>query len=140
MKREQKVLTILAAACMAFGAISAQATAYAAPSTAYAEPVSFQQVQLGNYIDDDTPAVAQKAEKNTTLSSGRKVIKKSSAKSTTATVKKSSAKPTEQTTEKSTTLSSGKKVIKKSTKGTTQKTTSTAKVISKSGRKVIAKK
>lgn len=108
MKREQKVFAILMAASMAFIGISGTTTASAAP-------VSFQQVQLGNYIDDGSaPAVEQPADR--VLSSGRKVVKKTNSSSKRKVISKKTAKKTNQviSKEEAAKKKSGKrKVIKR---------------------------
>lgn len=70
MKREQKAFAMLMAACMAFSGIVSLTSVSAAG-------YSFDQPQLGNYIDDgdQTPAPNE-----VVLPSGRKVIKKTAAK------------------------------------------------------------
>ena len=66
MKREQKTFVMLMAACMAFTGISSLMSASAAP-------VSLNQAQIGNYLDDGARNETSPAE--IVLPSGRKVIK-----------------------------------------------------------------
>ena len=70
MKREQKAFVMLMAACMAFTGISSLMSASAAP-------VSLNQAQIGNYLDDGARNETSPAE--IVLPSGRKVIKKTDA-------------------------------------------------------------
>lgn len=78
MKREQKAFVMLMAACMAFTGISSLMSASAAP-------VSLNQAQIGNYLDDGARNETSPAE--IVLPSGRKVIKKTDASAPKTTSK-----------------------------------------------------
>lgn len=78
MKREQKAFVMLMAACMAFTGISSLMSASAAP-------VSLNQAQIGNYLDDGARNETSPAE--IVLPSGRKVIKKTDASTPKTTSK-----------------------------------------------------
>ena len=87
MKREQKAFVMLMAACMAFTGISSLMSASAAP-------VSLNQAQIGNYLDDGARNVTSPAE--IVLPSGRKVIKKTDASTPKTTSKVVSLEQQEQ--------------------------------------------
>lgn len=87
MKREQKAFVMLMAACMAFTGISSLMSASAAP-------VSLNQAQIGNYLDDGARNETSPAE--IVLPSGRKVIKKTDASTPKTTSKVVSLEQQEQ--------------------------------------------
>ena len=87
MKREQKAFVMLMAACMAFTGISSLMSASAAP-------VSLNQAQIGNYLDDGARNETSPAE--IVLPSGRKVIKKTDASAPKTTSKVVSLEQQEQ--------------------------------------------
>ena len=87
MKREQKAFAMLMAACMAFTGISSLMSASAAP-------VSLNQAQIGNYLDDGARNETSPAE--IVLPSGRKVIKKTDASTPKTTSKVVSLEQQEQ--------------------------------------------
>ena len=87
MKREQKAFVMLMAACMAFTGISSLMSASAAP-------VSLNQAQIGNYLDDGARNETSPTE--IVLPSGRKVIKKTDASTPKTTSKVVSLEQQEQ--------------------------------------------
>ena len=101
MKREQKALVMLMAACMAFTGISSLMSASAAP-------VSLNQAQIGNYLDDGARNETSPAE--IVLPSGRKVIKKTDASTPKTTSKVVSLEQQEQ--QQVTATKDGRRVIK----------------------------
>ncbi len=101
MKREQKAFVMLMAACMAFTGISSLMSASAAP-------VSLNQAQIGNYLDDGARNETSPAE--IVLPSGRKVIKKTDASTPKTTSKVVSLEQQEQ--QQVTATKDGRRVIK----------------------------
>lgn len=101
MKREQKAFVMLMAACMAFTGISSLMSASAAP-------VSLNQAQIGNYLDDGARNETSPAE--IVLPSGRKVIKKTDASAPKITSKVVSLEQQEQ--QQVTATKDGRRVIK----------------------------
>lgn len=101
MKREQKAFVMLMAACMAFTGISSLMSASAAP-------VSLNQAQIGNYLDDGARNETSPAE--IVLPSGRKVIKKTDASTPKTTSKVVSLEQQEQ--QQVTATKNGRRVIK----------------------------
>ena len=101
MKREQKAFVMLMAACMAFTGISSLKSASAAP-------VSLNQAQIGNYLDDGARNETSPAE--IVLPSGRKVIKKTDASTPKTTSKVVSLEQQEQ--QQVTATKDGRRVIK----------------------------
>ena len=101
MKREQKAFVMLMAACMAFTGISSLMSASAAP-------VSLNQAQIGNYLDDGVRNETSPAE--IVLPSGRKVIKKTDASTPKTTSKVVSLEQQEQ--QQVTATKDGRRVIK----------------------------
>lgn len=101
MKREQKAFVMLMAACMAFTGISSLMSASAAP-------VSLNQAQIGNYLDDGARNETSPAE--IVLPSGRKVIKKTDASTPKTTRKVVSLEQQEQ--QQVTATKDGRRVIK----------------------------
>ena len=101
MKREQKAFVMLMAACMAFTGISSLMSASAAP-------VSLNQAQIGNYLDDGARNETSPAE--IVLPSGRKVIKKTGASAPKTTSKVVSLEQQEQ--QQVTATKDGRRVIK----------------------------
>lgn len=101
MKREQKAFAMLMAACMAFTGISSLMSASAAP-------VSLNQAQIGNYLDDGARNETSPAE--IVLPSGRKVIKKTDASTPKTTSKVVSLEQQEQ--QQVTATKDGRRVIK----------------------------
>ena len=101
MKREQKAFAMLMAACMAFTGISSLMSASAAP-------VSLNQAQIGNYLDDGARNETSPAE--IVLPSGRKVIKKTDASAPKTTSKVVSLEQQEQ--QQVTATENGRRVIK----------------------------
>lgn len=101
MKREQKAFVMLMAACMAFTGISSLMSASAAP-------VSLNQAQIGNYLDDGARNETSPAE--IVLPSGRKVIKKTDASAPKTTSKVVSLEQQEQ--QQVTATKDGRRVIK----------------------------
>ena len=101
MKREQKAFVMLMAACMAFTGISSLMSASAAP-------VSLNQAQIGNYLDDGARNETSPAE--IVLPSGRKVIKKTDASTPKTTSKVVSLEQQEQ--QQVTATKDGRQVIK----------------------------
>ena len=100
MKREQKAFVMLMAACMAFTGISSLMSASAAP-------VSLNQAQIGNYLDDGARNETSPAE--IVLPSGRKVIKKTDASAPKTTSK---VVRLEQQEQQVTATKDGRRVIK----------------------------
>ncbi len=101
MNREQKAFVMLMAACMAFTGISSLMSASAAP-------VSLNQAQIGNYLDDGARNETSPAE--IVLPSGRKVIKKTDASTPKTTSKVVSLEQQEQ--QQVTATKDGRRVIK----------------------------
>ena len=101
MKREQKAFAMLMAACMAFTGISSLMSASAAP-------VSLNQAQIGNYLDDGARNETSPAE--IVLPFGRKVIKKTDASAPKTTSKVVSLEQQEQ--QQVTATKDGRRVIK----------------------------